>query len=198
MEPFEDDLLRAQDVLQAEASAVEADLALTQLLHSVGQPVRVGSSALGLMVWRDLDITVICPTLQCELVAAIGAQLAVHPRVRQVLFRNDTEIWNTDPSYPDGLYLGLKYRTLDDGDWKVDIWFVDQPERQPDLTHLRTMPAQLTPDRRKSILLIKSAWAARPEYGTTVGSFDIYSAVLNHNVRTTKEFDQWLDRRSAP
>jgi hypothetical protein len=63
------------------------------------------------MVWRDLDITVICPTLESEAAAPIGARLAVHPRVRQVLFRNDTGAWNTDPTYPDGLYLGLKYRT---------------------------------------------------------------------------------------
>ncbi len=191
------DIFETQDALQAEASAVEADLGLTELLQSVGQPVRVGSSALGLMVWRDLDITVICPTLDAGSVAAVGARLAVQPRVRQVVFRNDTGSWNTDPDYPDGLYLGLKYRTGEDVDWQLDIWFVDQPERQPDLIHLQTFPAQLTPETRRAILLIKSAWAGRSEYGTAVGSFDIYSAVLNDGVRTTAQFDQWLMKRPA-
>jgi hypothetical protein len=43
-------------------------------------------------------------------VVAVGARLATHPRIRQVVSRNDTGKWNTDPAYPDGLYLGLSYR----------------------------------------------------------------------------------------
>lgn len=65
MEPAED-LYQRQAALQAEAETVEADLGLIELLSSVGRPVRVGSVALGLMVWRDLDLTVICSELDPE------------------------------------------------------------------------------------------------------------------------------------
>lgn len=149
------------------------------------------------MVWRDLDFTVICSELDAECVATIGARLAVHPRIQQVLIRDDTGSWNTDPTYPDGLYLGLRYRSPGGSDWKLDIWFVDDPDHQPDLSHLRNLTAQLTPGKRGAILLIKSWWACRPEYGTTVRSVDIYSAVLDDGVRDADQFDQWLATRSS-
>ena len=80
-----------------EAEGVATDLGLLQELSGAGDPVRVGSAALGLMVRRDLDITVVCPELQVMDVAQIGATLAGHPGVRQVLFRNDTGQWKSIP-----------------------------------------------------------------------------------------------------
>jgi hypothetical protein len=192
-----DDLLRQQAELQAEARAVEADLQLDQLLPRLGEVNRVGSAALGLMVWRDIDLTVVCTKLALEPVTAVGARLAAHPRVNTITFRNDTEQWKTNPNYPDGLYLGVGYRAPTNNDWKLDIWFVDEPERQPDLAHMRWMPEKLTLEARTTILLIKSAWASRPEYGKSVKSVDIYSAVLKDGVRTLVAFDAWLGHRRA-
>ncbi|MGW1681084.1 hypothetical protein [Saccharopolyspora sp. NPDC002376] len=83
---------------------MHADLRLGELLTALGEPVRVGSAALGLMVRRDLDITVICPLLDAAVksaVAGIGAELAVHDRVRQVRFRDDTGHWNTVEQFDD-------------------------------------------------------------------------------------------------
>lgn len=191
-----------QAALQLEADTVSRDLQLDALLATVGQPVRVGSAALGLMVRRDLDVTVVAPALDlgtAQAVAGIGARLAVHPRVRQVRLRDDTGRWNTDPAYPDGLYLGLSYRSVEDRDWNLDIWIVDEPDRQPDLTHIRTMPARLSPDMRSAILCIKDVWADRPEYGTSVRSYDVYTSVLDAGVRTPEQFDRWLvTGRGAP
>ncbi|MFI9366206.1 hypothetical protein ACIG5E_34910 [Kitasatospora sp. NPDC053057] len=190
----DDELLRHQTALQAEADAVHADLDLDALLGALGKPVRVGSSALGLMVRRDLDVTVTCPRLDTaahQRVAALGARLALHERVRQVRWRNDTGAWNEDPAaYPDGLYLGLSYRSPDGLDWTLDVWFVDDPARQPDLAHLRDLPPRLTPQARTAILRIKHAWAENPDYGRTVRSWDIYRAVLDDGVRTPQEFER--------
>ncbi len=191
-----DDLPAQQQDLQAVADMVYDDLHLASLLAPVGDPIRVGSSALGLMVRRDLDVTVVCPKLgddTRDAVAQIGARLTADPHVRQVRFRNDTGHWNTDPSYPDGIYLGVQYRSPSAQDWSLDIWFVDEPDRQPDLAHLRTMPARLTGDARIAILAIKRAWAERAEYGTSVGSFDVYRSVLDDGVRTPEQFDRWLE-----
>ncbi|MFJ9844129.1 hypothetical protein ACIRYZ_27460 [Kitasatospora sp. NPDC101155] len=204
----DDDLLRRQAELRAEADAVNADLGLDALLGALGTPVRVGSSALGLMVRRDLDVTVVCPRLDAsvhERVAALGARLALHERVRQVRFRNDTGAWNADPgAYPDGLYLGLSYRSPQGrspggrspagNDWTLDLWFVDDPDRQPDLAHLRELPPRLTPQTRAAILRIKHAWAQSPEYGRSVRGWDVYRAVLEDGVRSPEEFER---RRSA-
>ena len=189
--------MRQQDALQAEADAVCEALRLGELLGAVGDPVRVGSSALGLMVRRDVDITVVCPDLGRpvhEAVARIGAELALHERVRQVRFRNDTGSWNTDPAYPDGLYLGPGYRAPGGADWTLDLWFIDEPDRQPDLAHLRTLAPRLTPQTRSAILAIKYAWAGSAEYGRSVTSYDVYRSVLDDGVRTPAEFDEWRSR----
>lgn len=192
----ESKLLLQQKALQDEASEVADELRLYELLSQAGKPVRVGSSALGLMVWRDLDMTVICSRLNQQLIAQIASELMLHAGVRELKFINDTGVYNTDPAYPDGLYIGLKYKSQQGKEWKMDIWFVDEPERQPDLKHIVTMPEQLTQERREAILQIKSDWASRDEYGKTVRSFDIYTAVLEENIRTPEQFQAWLGQRS--
>ncbi len=186
------DVLAEQDELQVASDAVVDALGLNQSLAVVGEPVRVGSSALGLLVKRDIDITVVCSSLGKavhEAVVSIGAELARHHRVERVLFRNDTGDWNTDANYPDGFYLGVNCRSAAGDDWNLDIWFVDEPERQPDLNHLRSLPARLTPETRKAILDIKKAYLGRPEYGKSVNANEIYRAVLDDGVRTPEEFD---------
>ncbi len=190
------ELLTRQHELQIEAGAVAEELNIDELLSSAGQPVRVGSAALGLMVWRDLDITVVCAKLDIQAVTQIASELMIRQGVRELRFLNDSGAWNTDPGYPDGLYLGLKYRARSGMDWKLDIWFVDEPDQQPDLLHIKTMPGRLTPELRESILTIKDFWAARPEYGNEVKSYDIYTAVLDDNVRTPLQFQAWLDRKT--
>jgi hypothetical protein len=196
MVAFSDEaLVDQQRALQAEAADVLRDLTLLELVREVGDPVLVGSAALGLMVWRDLDLTVCCSTLDASAIVDIAARLALHPRIRQVVFRNDTGGWNTDPTYPDGLYIGLSYRSGDGNDWKSDIWFVDEPDRQPDLQHVRALPPRLTDESRLAVLRVKSVWATRPEYGREVGSFDIYTAVLDAGVRDPDGFSEWLVQR---
>ena len=97
-------LLDQQQALQDEAAAVLADLELLPLLQQVGRPVQVGSVALGLMVARDIDLTVLCPALETEAIFTALAPLAGHPRIRELHFRDDTGHRNVDPNYPDGVY----------------------------------------------------------------------------------------------
>jgi hypothetical protein len=174
--------------LAAAADEVRADLALDDVLAALGAPHLVGSAALGLMVWPDLDVTVVCDTLDVAALHAAAGDLVRHPRVRQLTFRNDTGPWNTQPDrYPDGVYWGIDYR---DGrrTWNIDVWFVVDADRQPDLRHVRDLPARLTPATRDAILAIKRAWVGRPEYGRAVTSYDIYTGVLDRGIRTPEEF----------
>jgi hypothetical protein len=39
--------------------------------------------------------------------------------------------WNIDPGYPDGLYLGVRYRSARGKDWNLDIWFVTSQNGSP-------------------------------------------------------------------
>jgi hypothetical protein len=198
------DLLADQRRLQEEADQVVALLQLDALLSNIGRPVRVGSSAMGLMVRRDIDITVACEDLSSETRAAfiqVGAKLMFMDRhVVSVRFRNDTGTWNTDPaSYPDGLYLGVSARTNGGIDWTLDIWAVDQPERQPDLNHLRTLLPRLNDENQKTILLIKQALATAKSSasGRTIPSASVYDAVVEDGVGGVEQFTEWLARKPA-
>ncbi|MFS2176827.1 hypothetical protein ACCC98_12830 [Rhizobium pisi] len=194
------DLLEAQRRLQAEADEVVRALRLDQLLADLGQPVRVGSAAMGLMVRRDIDITVVCPKINAqamEAFTAIGARLMrMTERVVAVRFRNDSGKWNREPEkYPDGLYLWLSVHMQDQTLWTIDIWLVDQPDRQPDIAHLKTLLPRLTDADREVILRIKTALVERPQHAGTVSSALVYEAVMDHGVRTLAEFENWHQER---
>ncbi|WP_326763586.1 hypothetical protein OG978_02460 [Streptomyces sp. NBC_01591] len=75
--------------------------------------------------------------------------------------------------------------------------FVDEPDRQPDLAHLKTLSPRLTPETHAAITGIKQAWADRAEYGRSVKSVDIYRSVLDDRVRTPEQFDEWRARAES-
>jgi hypothetical protein len=187
----DEELLAAQDDLQAEAASILADLRLFELIGLIGTPVQTGSSALGLMLARDIDVTTLCPALDTGTVFAIGRGLAVHPRVRLVSFRNDTGHWRTEPEYPDGLYWMVEYVTDPGVKWKLDLWFIAEGTTQFDLEHMKTLPPRLTREARLAILRIKHAWYDRPP-DEQVRSYQIYEAVLDHHVRTPEDFARHL------
>lgn len=192
------EVLTEQRALRDAAEGVYADLGLAELLAKIGTSAIVGSAALSLMVRRDLDVDVSCRRLDgatVSAVAAVGGQLASHAAVRTVTFRNDCGSWNQEPdAYPDGLYLGVGCRARSGDMWTLDIWFVDQPERQPSTMHLTTLGPRLTDETRAAIIAIKKSWADRPEYGTTFKSLDVYRAVLDDGVRSPARFETWLAR----
>jgi hypothetical protein len=191
----DDALLARQAALQAEADDVLADLDLLHVLGALGRPVRTGSSVLGLMVGRDIDVTTLCPTL--DRVALFDAMRAfvIHPRVHRLAFRNDTGHWNIDPAYPDGLYWRVGYRADSMADWSLDLWFLREGTTQFDLRHIESLPPRLTREARVAILGIKEAWARLPAYGSEVHGYDIYDAVLDHGVATPEEFGAYLKER---
>lgn len=194
------ELIEAQLRLQARADDVVSQLQLEPLLGALGRPVRVGSSAMALMVRRDIDITVICAALDehvVKAVAELGAGLLRRTSaVASVRLRNDTGTWNVEPDkYPDGLYLGVTVRDGDGEMWTLDIWFVDQPDRQPDLAHLKTLLPRLTDEHRYTILGIKQALAERPKGAVSIPSALVYEAVVDHGIGTVAEFETWHDGR---
>ena len=99
--------------------------------------------------------------------------------------------------YPDGLYLGIKYAAGAE-EWNVDIWFVDEPHRQPDLQDLKSLLPRIDEPARSAILRIKHDLVGTPRYGTTINGLDIYTAVLDGSVKDTQSFESWLrERRGA-
>lgn len=193
------ELFNAQSQLQLEADEVVRMLGLNALLGKIGRPIRVGSSAMGLMVRRDIDITVVCNRLNGDTLSAFSAvaaqMISRTDCVMAVRFRNDTGQWNMEPEkYPDGHYLWLSVRAPDGNTWTLDIWVVDEPERQPDIRHLTTLLPRLSDADREAILGIKLVLAAACQSTVKIPSALVYEAVMDHGVRTYQDFEQWHRR----
>jgi hypothetical protein len=194
MIPSDASLLERQDALQAEAMSILADLDLFVLLRRLGAPTHTGSSALGLMVRRDIDVTTVCPSLDVEGAFDIGRSLAQHPRVRRLTFRNDTGHWRTGDEYPDGLYWLVEHVTDAGAEWSLDLWFIAEGTTQHDLEHMKTLPGRLDDENRLAILRIKTAMSGRTGEEPIAG-YAVYEAVLDHGIRTPEEFLAYRERR---
>ena len=181
----------SQQHLRAAADAVAADLGLDAALREIGAPTLVGSAALGVIVAQDIDITVAVPALPAAqpAITELGLALLQHPRVRQVTLRNDTGDRKVSSRYPDGWYLGIHYGAGEDA-WTLDLWFVDEPDRQPDLAHLRELAPRITDEARQTILELKRAVLPQ-DRPARMPSYDIYRAVLDHGVTTVDELSRW-------
>ena len=179
-----------QEALQKEAQGLRGLLEIDTRLQRIGTVITTGSVALGVMVARDIDLTVVVDRLDADGLAAIaelGANLIQHPNVRQVAVRDDTGTWNTDPAYPDGVYVGVTCRDERGERWSLDLWFVDEPDRQPDISHLSDFDGRITPETQAAILAIKRATAGLRPDGTRLPSYEIYTAVLDGGV-TVEEY----------
>jgi hypothetical protein len=192
-------LLARQDALQAEATAVIAELALPALLARAGQVEQIGSSVSGLMVWRDLDFNIIAPALTRDHLAEILRPLLTNPRVFDLHYQAETGPRNfSGDLHDDRYYVVLHYQAGSGAEWKIDLsfWLADAPRGQ--LAHLAYLKARLTPETRLAILALKDLWHGLPAYPYTVGGYEIYDAVLEHNARTPDDLDAYLRARNLP
>jgi len=191
-------LLQRQNTLQAEAKMVLDDLKLIKLLSTLGSPILLGSSALGLMVWPDIDITVTCPGLAIERALEMMRPVYAHPLVKRVRYLNEVGSFNpTSLELHDRYYFGVYYHALSGTEWKIDISFWLGTNEHPEPVH-DAVVRKLTEETRLSILWIKDIWYRLPTYRDQVYSVDIYNAVLEHGVRTPAEFDVYLADRGKP
>lgn len=192
-------LLERQDRLQREAEALLNDLGLMTMLRQAGDPVRVGSSVMGLMVWRDIDFNVLCDPNTAEGAMDALRPLLTHPYVHKLRYSNETGRFNVSGKPEDeGYYCGIHAVTNTDERWKIDVWFLPAAVPRPEIALLRSLPPQLTEETRLVILWLKDIWHQISSYQHGVSGVDIYDAVLQHGVRTPAEFDAYLRERGKP
>jgi hypothetical protein len=180
--------------LVKQSKNVYQELDLDFILGSLGTPHLTGSAAMNLMVWPDLDLTVEVDKIDILKLYNAAVELSKHPNIRQITLRDDTGKWNQESDkYPDGVYWGIEYRDSH-LKWKIDIWFVEEIERQPDINHLKDFMPRLTTQTREAIIKIKKAWFDKPEYGDKVTSYLIYDAVLNKGILSVEDFNKSLGK----
>lgn len=189
-------LLQRQNALQEEARTVLKELDLINMLRAAGILRVMGSFASGLMVWRDLDLSVSSHGLSIERAYEIMRPLFIHPRVKQIRYLHQSGDFKEN-GLDERHFFMVYYDLHPQAEWKLDIsfWLAEgiRPEPLQDI-----LEQQLTLDTRLTILQIKDAWYQHPAYRNKVSSTDIYDAVLHHAVCTLTEFDQYLVQRDKP
>jgi hypothetical protein len=191
-------LLRRQAALQAEATAILTDLDLIERLKVAGSVRQIGSSTLGLMVWRDIDLAVSSSRLTIERAVETMRSLFLHPQVRQVRYINEAGVFNpTGLAADERFYFQVYFDAQVGEEWKLDIsfWLVEGVRPEP--VH-EAVSRQLTPETRLAILWIKDVGRRLPSYRTSVSSADIYDAVLQHGIRTPVQFNSYLLAQGKP
>lgn len=96
------DVLETAEALRREGTELLEARGLRRLLERYGTPHPVGSYALDLMVWRDLDITLEAPSITVEEFYFLGGALAELLQAPRVHYRNERITRSAD--LPVGLY----------------------------------------------------------------------------------------------
>jgi hypothetical protein len=182
--------LSIENELHAEADRLLSG-GLQDMLDTFGDVHIVGSYALGLMTWRDLDIHVVREPLERGAFFDLGRRIADHLQPHRMHFRDETI--EATPGLPRGLYWGVYLGNEREGAWKIDIWATSSANFEPTRRFCDAIAKRLTPETRESILQIKAACWQHPEYRRGFSSADIYEAVFEHGVRTVDQF--WSLRR---
>ena len=192
-------LFRRAKALQSEADEVMRTLGLMTMLGGLGHPEHIGSSLSGLMVWRDIDVTVRCKDVTLERAWDALIPLPINPRITRLSYSNETGA-RSPTGDPDDqrFYFVIHYEPAQETDWKIDVtlWTSDAP--RPHLMQLAELERRLTDETRLAILWIKDVWHRLPVYPYEVGGFEVYDAVLEHGARSPDDFDQYLRERGLP
>lgn len=192
------ELVSRQQLLQAEARHIIADLNMPTMLGQAGSVSLVGSFVSGLMVWRDLDFNVLAPGLGIDRVFAILSPLLQHPRMKLVRYLNQQGAFSPPEPTDERFFFAFYYQPEGGDEWKIDVsfWVSQLPRIERALAE--DIAARLDDETRLAILWIKDVWRQLPTYPYEIGGVDIYDAVLDHGVRTPAQFRAYLAQRDKP
>jgi len=183
-------LIKQARELDKEAKSVLKDTNLIKLLSKHGKVEIVGSLALGLLVWRDIDIDVVMDkSFDTDKYFQTVMKLFRHKNIKDLrLIDNRTSF---ESNRPKSMYIGVFYQKHGSEKWKIDIRFVHIKDAYA-LDYLNEIRSKLDEKNRLNILKIKEAVYTHPLYGKEFSSVDIYSAVLDKGITTKKEFFRYI------
>ena len=188
------DSFEADEALRREADGL-LDSGLRDTIATYGEMHIIGSYALGLMTWRDLDIHVVRdpPDVAAffELGGAIADLLAPH----RMHFRDERRIGTV--GLPRGLYWGVYLGDERAGAWKIDLWSTGRAGYEDVRLQGERLAARLSEATRRTVLTIKSACWRHPDYRRAFSSADVYSAVLDHGVANVEGFWRFIGRAGS-
>jgi hypothetical protein len=186
------------ETLRLEALELIASAKLTeQLQDNFGDCALVGSAALNLMTWRDIDLYVPVERAQAQrfvdvLPPVYAALNGTGHIVTRITFNEEWALPRGD--YGSGYYWGLRVRTEAGDAWKIDLWGWDRPTFERKLAELRTLELALAEADRELILRLKREAQELPGFRSEITSWDIYQFVLAGAGTTLSELRDFVAR----
>jgi len=192
-------LLTQQQNLQSDAHKLIEKLDLINVLSIIGKPVLVGSAAVGLMTWKDIDFSVVVNEFDENTYWEAIQKLYSKPTVFDMTIY-DTRTNTGD--YATGMYIGIRCYLKDITDplakfnekknsWKIDVW-ITKPGGAFGVEKSEWIKSRLNEEKRNAILEIKNVVSKNPKYRNEITSMDIYTAVLEENIKDLKGFKTYL------
>lgn len=198
--PAPDDVLESrQAALQAEGRRLLDELAVERVLAQVGAVRYTGSFVSGLMSWPDLDVMVLSnPAFTPADVLALQSRLVAKPEVVGFDYRDERGDRSPTGDPRDERYHLPTFVQRGTRLWRLDltVWLRDE---HANLTAWHEqLRDTITAEQRTAVLRIKDVWHRRDEYPDLVSGMEIYTAVLEHGVRTAQEFEDWWSAQWPP
>jgi len=188
----QDILAKKQDDLSKLAIEVLARLDLINILSKYGEAKMVGSVALGLMTWPDIDIDLKSNIeINNQDYFTIVNSIFLQKNIKQVILIDNRN--SLEKNRPKSMYIGVIYN-LNNIVWKIDIRYLNPNDAwaEDDLNEIK---GKLTEEKINIILEIKTAFHSHPKYRKEFSGYDIYIAVLNDNISTVKQFSKYLENK---
>ena len=186
------ELLRRAAALSQEAGEVLADLGLLELVAPVGRGELVGSTSFGLALARDIDLDILCPSLEGGPIWDALRPLLDHPRVMKVAWTDQRgRFINLGQPENEGIYCGIAYIADEapwDLRWKIDCWFFRDDLPRPDIK-MRDRLLDVSGEERLAILRLKDAAIRAGRYSPEAEllGIHVYEAVLDRGVRRLED-----------
>lgn len=190
-------VIEQQNNLQIEASEILNKLALLDFLSKFGNAKTIGSMALELMTWRDIDIDLAVDELKENDYFQTVRYLFSNSEVKRLILSDNRQLNDKlkTQGIPESMYLGIFVKADDGGEWKIDVRFVKDSLVRAE-KYIEDTKNRLTDENRRIILEIKSAVCTHPKYiNKEVFGVDIYNSVLDGEVKNIDEFKNYLSQK---
>lgn len=160
------------------------DFGLLNELHNYGIPYIVGSYAMDLMAWNDLDVYVSNESMSTEKLYELTSFIlnVFHPMWYEA--KKDVIDGNT------AWFQGFETEILGEL-CNVDIWFFNKETITKALNFSNNIKQKLlvNPELKEVVINIKQSLIENEQYGfDKFSSMDVYKAVFENNVRSYKDF----------
>lgn len=183
------DYLQRQNELRHQADIILQDLDLKNFLMRFGKVIFVGSYALELMSWEDIDIVVSTNPNYKDYLEAVNY---FFPKDNVYSMNIQDFRKSIYPDRPQGIYCGVSYLAKPSTFWKIDIWFMSHSTA---IDVMQGVEKKLNNENRSVILKIKNEMRDKTTYGKQVSGMDVYKAVLDEGITTLEDFEKYLRKQ---